>query len=86
MSPKKKIYFDNNASTIIDPRVLEVVVQDLTQSVGNPSSIHVFGQESRHKLSKARQTIATVLGVKSHEITFTSGGTEGANYVSRVMF
>src|SRR5687768_12100985 len=75
----KKVYLDNNATTPLDPRVLEVVIQDLKETFGNPSSIHSFGQDARNKLSKSRQTIASYLGAKSHEIIFTSGGTEGAN-------
>lgn len=86
MSLIKKIYFDNNASTAIDPRVLDIVVKDLTESVGNPSSTHEFGQRCRQKLTKARQTIATALGVKPNEIIFTSGGTEGANFLLRGLF
>lgn len=86
MSQKGKIYLDGNASTPIDPRVLEVVVKELTESVGNPSSTHAFGQKARQKLIKARQTIADSLGVKASEIVFTSGGTEGANYILRGLF
>ncbi|MGZ3632792.1 MAG: cysteine desulfurase family protein [Parachlamydiaceae bacterium] len=80
---KKQIYLDHNASTWIDPRVLSVVVNSLSESIGNPSSIHYFGQKSRAKLSQARQTIASTLGVKANEIIFTSGGTEGANFCIR---
>ena len=79
----KKIYLDNNATTAMDPRVLEVVVKDLQETVGNPSSIHSFGQQARQKLAKARQTIAAAIGVKPQEIVFTSGGSEGANYILR---
>lgn len=86
MSPKNRIYLDNNASTPIDPRVLQVVMQDLTESIGNPSSIHSFGQQSKGKLSKARKVIADYLGVRPQEIIFTSGGTEGANYILRGFF
>lgn len=86
MFSKKKIYFDNNASTAIDPRVLDVVVQDLSESLGNPSSTHEYGQRCRQKLTKARQTIAATLGVKPSEIIFTSGGTEGANFILRGLF
>jgi cysteine desulfurase len=80
---KKQIYFDHNASTWIDPRVLKVVVNSLSESIGNPSSIHYFGQKSRAKLTQSRQTIASTLGVKTNEIIFTSGGTEGANFCIR---
>lgn len=82
----RNVYLDNNASTIIDSRVLELVIKDLAESMGNPSSIHSSGQRARQKLAKARQTIATALGVKAQEIVFTSGGTEGANYILRGFF
>lgn len=81
MSPKSNVYLDNNASTAIDPSVLNVVIADLTDSIGNPSSIHAYGQKTRQKLNKARKTIATALKAKPSEIIFTSGGTEGANYI-----
>lgn len=86
MSAENKVYFDNNASTAIDPRVLELVIKDLAESVGNPSSMHAYGKQARQKLAKARQTIASVIGVKPQEILFTSGGTEGANYILRGFF
>jgi cysteine desulfurase len=83
MSLETQIYLDNNASTAIDPRVLEVVIKDLKETVGNPSSIHAYGQQARRKLNKSRQAIASALGVKPNEIIFTSGGTEGANFALR---
>lgn len=80
---KKRIYLDNNGSTLIDPRVLEVVVNDLGNHYGNPSSVHSFGQDSRNRLIKARSTIAQVFCVKSNEVIFTSGGTESLNMLLR---
>lgn len=78
-----KIYLDNNASTAIDPRVLAVVVKELSEGTGNPSSIHSYGRSSRQKLLLARQAVAKSLGAKTQEIIFTSGGTEGANLLLR---
>lgn len=80
---KNRIYLDNNATTALDPRVLQVVVNDLKSHYGNPSSSHSFGQESRNCLTKARSIIAEFLRVKSSELTFTSCGTEGANMILR---
>lgn len=80
---KKRIYLDNNASTVVDPRVIEVVAHDLQNNIGNPSSSHSFGQEVRNRLAKARQIIANYLGVKTNEIVFTSGGTESMNMLIR---
>ncbi len=83
---KQRIYLDNNASTPLDPRILDVVAQDLRISIANPSSTHSFGQESRKRLVEARQTIASYLEVKPSEIVFTSGATEAANLVIRGLF
>lgn len=77
----KGIYLDNNASTCLDPRVLKVMVDHLSEDFGNPSSIHFFGQNLRNKLTVARRAIASYLNVKPAEIVFTSGGTESVNMV-----
>jgi cysteine desulfurase len=74
-----RIYLDYNASTPIDPRVLKVIVQVLEENFGNPSSIHFYGQKAKQVLEECRQNIADFLGIKSKEIFFTSGGTEGAH-------
>lgn len=76
---RPRIYLDFNASTPIDPRVLNVVVKALESDYGNPSSTHFHGQQARQTLDKSRQTIANFLQVKPQEIFFTSGGTEGAH-------
>lgn len=77
------IYLDNNATTPLDPRVLEKVVENLRGDFGNPSSAHSFGQKARQEIQQARRTIASFLGVKPQEIIFNSGGTEGVNTVIR---
>ena len=74
----KRIYLDHNASTSLDPRVLDVLIQELQEEEGNPSSIHFHGQHSRRKLERIRATLAHIFKVKPQEIFFTSGGTEGA--------
>lgn len=79
----KRIYLDNNASTGLDPRVLEAMMDDLCSIPGNPSSIHHFGQEARKRLTLARQTISGYLHVKPGELFFTSGGTEALNMILR---
>lgn len=79
----KRIYLDNNAGTFIDPRVADLIVSMLKDPIGNPSSIHSFGQKIRNQLSKARNTIASYLKIKASEIVFTSGGTEGMNFLIR---
>lgn len=74
-----KIYLDNNASTAIDPRVKSVILKSLESFFSNPSSSHTLGQETRNQISKARQAVASFLGVKQTEIVFSSGGTESLN-------
>lgn len=78
-----KIYLDNNASTFVDPIVADVINHVLRSYPGNPSSPHSLGREARYLLLQARDTIANFLKVRSKEIIFTSGGTEGANMLIR---
>ncbi|MBF5058631.1 cysteine desulfurase family protein [Candidatus Neptunochlamydia vexilliferae] len=80
---KKRIYLDNNATTPLDPTVLDAMIAELAALPHNPSSFHSFGQEGKKVLSQSRSTIANCLGVKSSEILFTSGGTEGLNLLIR---
>ncbi|MBY0529500.1 MAG: cysteine desulfurase [Rhabdochlamydiaceae bacterium] len=74
-----RIYLDNNATTGLDPRVLEAMLPELSLVPSNPSSTHSFGQEARKRLLKARETLASFFRVKPHEVIFTSGGTEAMN-------
>lgn len=75
----KRIYLDNNATTPLDPLVIEAMKEELSKGPRNPSSIHFFGQEAKKTLLSSRQTIAKFLNVKPHEIVFTSSGTESLN-------
>jgi len=79
----RRIYLDNNASTPVDPRVIQAMAEDLEKHYGNPSSVHFFGQVSRKRLTQARDLIADYLKVKPKEIMFTSGGTEAINMILR---
>ncbi len=72
----KSIYFDNNATTSIDERVLAAMMADLQGPPGNPSSVHAFGREARQKLIAAREAAAKFFQGRPEEITFTSSGTE----------
>lgn len=83
MKPMIRIYLDNNASTFVDPGVIEVIASTLRSFPGNPSSTHAFGRESRQLLIKAREVIASFLNARPKEIIFTSSGTEGANMIIR---
>lgn len=75
------IYFDNSATTKIAPGALQTYQAVSEQFYGNPSSLHVVGEKAFHLLEQSRQQIADLLNVQSDEIYFTSGGTEGDNWV-----
>jgi len=82
MQPAKKntlIYLDHNASTPVEKRVEEAMRPYLLEIYGNPSSSHVFGQQGRMAVEKAREQCALMLGCHQGEIIFTSGGTESNN-------
>jgi cysteine desulfurase len=74
-----RIYLDNNATTAIDPAVLEVLQESLRDVFGNASSIHKEGQSARHRIEDARESVARLVGATAREIVFTSGGTESNN-------
>jgi len=75
----KATYLDYNATTPIDPEVITAMEPYLRQHFGNPSSSHSFGATARTAVEKARNQVASLLGIHSHEIVFTSGGTESNN-------
>ena len=74
-----RIYFDNAATTSLDPSVLEVMMPYLTEKFGNPSSIYSYGRETRMAIETARKSVAKILNAHPAEIFFTSGGTESSN-------
>lgn len=73
------VYFDNAATTSLDPEVLEAMMPFLTSKFGNPSSVYSYGRETKMAIETARKTVAKLLGCKPGEIFFTSGGTESTN-------
>src|SRR6201982_1619373 len=73
------IYFDNNATTSIDPAVLEVMLPFLKEEYGNPSSAYSFGKRAARAVDHAREQVAALLGCEPSEILFTSCGTESDN-------
>ena len=73
------IYLDHNATTPVDPAVLEVMQPFLVENFGNPSSNHTFGRSAKMAVEKARGEVAEMLGAKPNEIVFTGGGTESNN-------
>lgn len=75
------IYFDNSATTPIYPQALDTYIKVSQRIIGNPSSLHDLGNQANRLLEQARKQIADLIQVKSNEIYFTSGGTEGDNWV-----
>jgi cysteine desulfurase len=75
----QRIYFDNAATTPLDPEVFEAMLPYFTEKFGNPSSIYSYGRETRMAIENARKTVAKILNAHPSEIFFTSGGTESTN-------
>jgi cysteine desulfurase len=76
----RRIYMDHTAGMPIDQRVLKAMTPYFTQSIGNPSSAHFFGNEARQAIDEARNNVAKLISAtKKEEIVFTSGGTESNN-------
>jgi cysteine desulfurase len=74
------IYLDYNATTPIDPAVLEAMLPYLRAEFGNPSSAHVYGKAAHDAVDRARQQVADLLGAHPDEIIFTGGGSEASNH------
>ncbi|UZP65924.1 cysteine desulfurase NifS [Desulfovibrio mangrovi] len=75
----RTVYLDNNATTQIDPAVLEAMMPFLTEFYGNPSSMHRFGGQVGKYLVEARERVAASIGARPEEILFTACGTESDN-------
>src|SRR5258705_1960799 len=71
-----RIYLDHNATTAVDPAVLDAMLPYFSADFGNASSIHTFGQRARAAVETAREQVAALLNARPQEIVFTSGGTE----------
>ncbi|MGB2635624.1 MAG: aminotransferase class V-fold PLP-dependent enzyme, partial [Candidatus Acidiferrum sp.] len=76
----KRIYLDHNATTPVDPAVLEAMLPYFSGDFGNASSIHTFGQRARAAVETAREQVAALINARPQEIIFTSGGTESDNH------
>jgi cysteine desulfurase len=74
-----RIYLDNNATTPIDPAVLDAVTTSLRDVFGNASSIHKEGQTARRGIEDARESVARLIAAEARDVIFTSGGTESNN-------
>jgi cysteine desulfurase len=78
-NPTEILYFDNNATTPIDKRVMDAMLPFLKESFANPSSTHHFGINVNDAVKKARAQVAKLIGAEDNEILFTSGATEAIN-------
>src|SRR5215216_2272422 len=76
---QKPIYLDYNATTPIDPAVVEAIEPYLREHFGNPSSDHVYGYRTRSAVQTAREQLAALLGAAPEEVVFTGGGSEANN-------
>src|SRR3989338_9689210 len=76
----KEIYLDYAATTPMDERVLQDMLNFFTKAYGNPSSFHSKGMEAKNAVDNARDRIEKILNCSSKEIIFTSGGTESINF------
>jgi cysteine desulfurase len=79
----RRIYLDHNATTPLDPQVLQAMTAVLGSEFGNPSSLHWFGQRARAALDLARAKVAALIGGTANEIVFTGSGTEADNMALR---
>ncbi|OGN96026.1 MAG: cysteine desulfurase NifS [Chloroflexi bacterium RBG_13_51_36] len=75
----RRIYLDHAATTPTHPEVVKAMVPYFTEAFGNPSSIYSCGQEAKGAVEEARTKVAELIGARSEEIVFTSGGTEADN-------
>ncbi|MGH8599970.1 MAG: aminotransferase class V-fold PLP-dependent enzyme, partial [Burkholderiales bacterium] len=73
------VYFDHNATTPLDGRVLDAMLPFLRDQFGNASSRHEYGTVARKAIDRARAQVAALVGVQSSQVVFTSGGTEANN-------
>jgi cysteine desulfurase len=76
----EKIYFDNAATTRVAQEVIQAMLPFLTETYGNASSLHSFGQQAKGSIEKARKQVASFIGADPEEIIFTSSGTESDNF------
>jgi cysteine desulfurase len=75
-----RVYLDYNATTPVEPEVLDAMLPYFSGEFGNASSIHTFGQKARAAVETAREQVAALIGARPQEVFFTSGGTESDNH------
>ncbi|XP_038138324.1 selenocysteine lyase [Cyprinodon tularosa] len=77
----ERIYMDYNATTPMEPEVIQVITEALHEAWGNPSSNYIAGAMAKAIISRSRENVARMVGGKAEDIIFTSGGTEANNLV-----
>jgi len=75
-----RVYLDHNATTPVEPEVLDAMLPYFSAEFGNAASIHTPGQRARAAVETAREQVAALVGARPQEIVFTSGGTESDNH------
>jgi cysteine desulfurase len=75
-----RVYLDYNATTPVEPEVLDALLPYFSEEFGNAASIHTPGQQARAAAETAREQVAALIGARPQEIVFTSGGTESDNH------
>ena len=80
------IDLDYNATTPLDPAVVDAMEPFLRERFGNPSSTHAYGRIARDAVERARAQVATLIGADSGEIVFTGGGSEASNLAMKGVF
>jgi cysteine desulfurase len=81
--PEMRVYLDHAATTPTDPRVIDVMLPHLSNSFGNPSSIHRWGQQADAIVEKSRRGVADLMGCSPEEVVFTACGSESDNLALR---
>lgn len=77
------IYLDHNATTRLDPRVLEVMLPYMSEQYGNATSRHVYGRSARQAIERAREQVADAVEAHPSQVVFTASGTESNNFIVR---
>ena len=77
----QKIYFDNAATTPLDPEVVHKMTEHMLATFGNPSSTHEFGRKAKSVVEMTRKNIARYFNCTSSEVIFTAGGSEADNLI-----
>ena len=75
-----RVYLDHNATTPVEPAVLDAMLPYFSADFGNAASIHMTGQRARAAVETSREQVAALVGARPQEIVFTSGGTESDNH------